>query len=220
MSIGFEADRSIVGLNEPLGVTVVASNNSSAKVAALQLEIKQETTWRTHVWSDHRKRTVASLNVYGSQLGELQRAAEKGSERGQSPTVIADAARHNLQELLAAGAGRKYEISLPDTCLTTFQSELIQVRHSLCVSLKTPTFINTPEVWMPLRVQPNAGGVEPPAAEAVPYSTAMLPVASVPYATAVDVDTDGSLKPVSVPQSAMTLVYSNELPEASAPAKM
>lgn len=41
MSIGFQADNSAVGLNESLGLTFVARNDSSAEVNSINVEIKQ-----------------------------------------------------------------------------------------------------------------------------------------------------------------------------------
>lgn len=41
MSIGFQADRDSVGINESVGLTVVARNDSSAEVNAMHVEIKQ-----------------------------------------------------------------------------------------------------------------------------------------------------------------------------------
>lgn len=41
MSIGFEADRSVVGVNEPVSITVVARNGSSSSVQSMHVEIVQ-----------------------------------------------------------------------------------------------------------------------------------------------------------------------------------
>lgn len=41
MSIGFQADNSAVGLNESVGLTVVARNDSSVEVKSIHVEIKQ-----------------------------------------------------------------------------------------------------------------------------------------------------------------------------------
>ena len=153
MSIGFEADRSVVGINEPVRLTVVARNDSSSSVKSMHIEIMQVCTWYARGFKEIKERTVASMIVSGSQLGEVQRPAEEGHQRGRSTIAVETAARQYLQKLLLAGAGTRYELLVPDECLLTLETGLIDVRHSLGVRLKTPTCINAPEVWMPLRVQ-------------------------------------------------------------------
>lgn len=206
MSLGFEANRSVVGHNEPIGLVVVARNDSSSVVKEMNVEIKQEISWSARMYNDRRKRTIASIKVSGSQLGELQRASSQGHERGRSPTAIADAGRNELQEMLRAGAGTKYELVLPDDCPTTMQTSLINVRHALVVELKTPTFVTSPEIWMPLRVQhitTSEGVVEE----------------SVAYATLVEADSIGNPVSLSVPSSAVIIEYTSNMPDPSAPEK-
>ena len=82
-----------------------------------------------------KKRTVASLAVSRSQLGEVQRAVEKGNQRGRSTTVLDHAARPYLQELLAAEAGTRYVLLVHNDCLFTLKTGLIDVRHLLSVRL-------------------------------------------------------------------------------------
>ncbi|CAM9286211.1 unnamed protein product [Ascophyllum nodosum] len=207
ISIGFEADRSVVGRNEPISLVVVARNDSSSNVKDMNIQIKQEVKWYVRHNTDRRQRTIASIQVSGFQLDELQRASEKGQERGRSPTAIADEARSDLHAMLRAGAGKKYELVVPDDCQVTMQTSLINVRHSLVVELKTATCITSPEVWMPLRVQPNRDtSSESAAAEAVPY------------ATAVEAEVMGESK-FPVPSSAVTIEYTSSMPDPSAPEK-
>ena len=219
MSIGFEADRSVVGVNEPVGITVVARNDSSSLVKSMHVEIVQVCTWYARGQKEARRRVVASLAVSGSQLGDVQRAAEEGNQRGRSTTAVDHAARMYLQELLAAGAGTRYELLVPDDCLLTLKTGMIEIRHLLSVRLKTPTCVSSPEVSMPLRVQvrtmavvmgapPETNPVELPFVEAVPFA-----------ATVGGGSADEVRSVVSVPQSAVTLEFSSELPQPSAPAK-
>ena len=173
----------------------------------MNIQIKQEVKWYVRHNTDRRQRTIASIQVSGFQLDELQRASEKGQERGRSPTAIADEARSDLHAMLRAGAGKKYELVVPDDCQVTMQTSLINVRHSLVVELKTATCITSPEVWMPLRVQPNRDtSSESAAAEAVPY------------ATAVEAEVMGESK-FPVPSSAVTIEYTSSMPDPSAPEK-
>lgn len=206
----------MVGFNEPLGITVVARNNSSVSVKEMRIEIKQVTKWRAHGHGECKKRTVASTIVSGSQLGAVQQAVEKGANRGRSPTAVADAARVELQGILASGDGDRYTLVVPDTCIETLgiSMGMIEVKHMLSVELKTPTFTSSPDVWMPLRVQHVGGGARPGAVAFVASSS----VVAVPYATAVEVNADGYPKPVMVPQESVKLEFGSDLPDPSAPA--
>lgn len=205
MSIGFQADRSVVGLNESVGLTAVARNDSSAEVKEMRVEMKQVATWYARGYKDVRTRTIASVVVPGTQL----QPAEVGNQRGRSATAIADTARADLQEQLDAGAGTRYELLVPGNSLLTLQTHVIEVRHTLSVTLKTSHCISSPDVWTPLVVHagttstseaaPGYGSFEPHDGQAVPFATGL--------------DTDGNIKPVSVPQSAVTLTYNNELPQ-------
>lgn len=189
MSIGFEADRSVVGINEPVRLTVVARNDSSSSVKSMHIEIVQVCTWYAQGQRETNTRTVASMIVSGSQLGEVQRAAEEGKQRGRSAIAVETAARQYLQELLAAGAGTRYELLVPDDCLVTLETGLIDVRHSLSVRLKTPACINSPDVSMPLRVQTGTVGLgaQPPETN----SDGLPCVEAVPYAATVGATSGG-----------------------------
>ena len=151
---------------------------------------------------------MASVVVPGTDL----RAAELGNQRGQSSSAIADTARADLQEQLNAGAGNRHQLLVPGNTLLTLQADLIEVKHMLSVTLKTPHCISSPDVWTPLVV--HAGTTSgSSAAEAVPGEGSYQPHTGggVPFATGLDAD--GNVKPVSVPQSAVTMTYTNELPK-------
>ena len=153
MCIGFEADRSAVGINEPLSLTVVARNDSSSSVNSMHIAIVQVCTWYARGYKESKTRTIASMTVPESQLSEVQRGAAEKARNQRKPAAVENAAWRYFQELLAAGAGTRYELSVPDGSLFTLQTSLIDVRHSLNVRLKTPALITTPDVSMPLRVQ-------------------------------------------------------------------
>lgn len=165
----------------------------------------QVSTWFARGYKESRTRTVASFVVPGAQL----RAAETGNERGRSSAAIADTARADLQEQLAAGAGTRHELLVPGNTLLTLQAALIEVKHMLSVTLKTPHCISSPDVWTPVIVHagttssseevPGEGSYQAHSGEAVPFATTL--------------DADGNVKPVSVPQSAVTMTYTNELPK-------
>eukprot|EP00752_Nemacystus_decipiens_P010235 g9119.t1 len=208
MSIGFQADSSAVGLNESVGLTFVARNDSSTEVKSINIEIKQLTTWSARGYLETNNRTVASVVVPGTDL----RAAELGNQRGQSSSAIADTARADLQEQLNAGAGKRHQLLVPGNALLTLKADLIEVKHMLSVTLKTPHCISSPEVWTPLMVHAGtttSGGT----ADLVPGEGSYVPHTggAVPFATGLDAD--GNVKPVSVPQSAVAMTYTNELPK-------
>lgn len=203
MSIGFQADHSEVGLNETVGLTVVARNDSSAEVKTMHVEIKQVSTWFARGHKESKTRTVAAIVVPGTQL----RASEKGNQRGRSSAVIADTARADLQEQLGAGAGTRYDLLVPGNSLLTLQADLIEVRHTLSVMLKTPHCISSPDVWTPLLV--HAGTTSAP--DRVSGEGLFVPHSgeAIPFATGLD--DEGNVKPVAVPQSAVTMKYTNNI---------
>lgn len=205
MSIGFQSDHSTVGLNESVGLTVVARNDSATEVKKMLVEIKQVCTWFARGHKESKTRTIASVVVSGSQL----RAAETGNQRGQSSSAIAETARADLQEQLGAGAGTRYELLVPGNSLLTLQAETIEVKHTLSVVLKTPHCISSPDVWTPLLVHAGTTG----SAEVVPGEGSFVPHSgeAVPFATSLDAD--GNIRPVTVPQSAVTMTYTSEMPK-------
>ncbi len=186
MSVGFQADRSAAGLNEPIGVTVVARNDSSATVKNLVIELAQETSFYAKGTKDTSTRTITSVVVPGK---ELLTAMESGGRRGQSAAAIADTARADLQEQLAAGAGTRYEIVVPGNTCLSFESNTIEARHMLVVKLQTPGCVDAPDVWTPLYIQPGTVPQEPTVK--VEASSSSFP----------------SAQPVSVPQGAMRLNF-------------
>lgn len=218
MSIGFEADRSVAGVNEPVSLTIVARNDSSSSVKSMHVEILQVCTWYAQGQKKSTKRTVASMVVPESDLGEVRWAADEGNQRGRSAIAVADEARTYLQDLLTAGAGTRYEIVVPDNCFLTLKTGLVEVRHLLSVRLKTPTCITSPDVCMPFRVQASTAAV---AMGATPEATPVgLPsVEAVPCAATMGGRSGEEVRVVLVPQSAVSTEFSCDIPQSSAPAK-
>lgn len=200
-----------MGLHEPVGVTVVARNDSSTAVKNLVIALIQETKYWANGNEDCSTRTLKTVEVPVMELSP----AEARGHRGQSPSAVADAARADLERQLASGAGSRHELVIPADTTVTFRSMNIEVRHLLTVRLQTPSCIDSPDVWMPLLVQPGA--------RALPSSnTAVVPVEAEPSELAPSSEEAASLinvNRVSVPQSAVRLDYSYELPEKSGPAK-
>lgn len=209
MSIGFQADRSAVGRNEAVGVTVVARNDSSVAVKNLLIELVQETKYWARGSQDCSTRTLTSVEVPITELAQVEVGDNRG--RSQSSSAIAGAARADLEQQLAVGAGAKREILVPGDTTITFRSETIEVRHLLTVRLETPSCVDSPDAWMPLRIQP---GTQPGTSSTVPeVKPSHFAPSSAEAATLVNVD------PVVVPQNALRLEYSYELPENSGPAR-
>lgn len=207
MSIGFQADRSVVGINEPVGVTVVARNDSSVAVKSALIELVQETRFWAQGSDDCSTRTLASVEVPITDLAP----AEAGGHRGRSSSAIADAARADLEQQLASGAGSRHEILVPDKTTITFRSMTIDVRHLLTVKLKTAGCVDSPDVWIPVLIQP---GSRPGPSSTVPEAEiGTFAPSSAEAASLVGVNR------VSVPPSAVRLDYQYELPAKSGPAK-
>lgn len=160
MSIGFRMNTSTVGPDDSISLDVVARNNSSSKVNQMLIQLKQETKWNAHRHHDNRTRTIASILVPASELGELQWAAGPGTERGQSVAVVESNARQDLEQQLSAGRSTRVELKVPGNALLTTQAPNISVSHTVGVVLDTPCCIGAPAVWTPLYLQVGAGGTE------------------------------------------------------------
>lgn len=172
MSIGFLADRSAMSRNEVLGVTVAARNDSTKPVEELVVELCQDTTWTVQRMTGTKKRTIASIRVSGSQLGDIGKAIERRSDRGRSLEVVSNTARNELEELLRSGAGVRTELVVPEDCSDTMDSEMIVVRHSIVAKLKTPGCVNLPSVCTSAVVQRVGGDVSVGATQLMPVATA------------------------------------------------
>lgn len=176
MSLGFRMDRSSIGLNEPIGLNIVARNDSSTAVKSMRIQVKQVTRWTARGHGDSKTRTVASMVVPGAQLGALQWPSQTGNDRGQGMVAVAAGARQHLQEQLSSGTGTRYQLLVPGSSLLTFQTTNISVSHTLGVELDTSFCLGAPCVWTPLRVaQATIAGTEVPpgvpngSAQTVPY---------------------------------------------------
>lgn len=233
MSLGFQADHTVLSRNERAGLIVVARNDSSASVKEMRIELVQDATWYARGYKERKRRVLSSMAVPGSDLGSVGRAVEKGADRGRSATEVANAARVELQEILAAGAGVHHEVVVPDGCSDTLNTGMIQIRHTLEVCLKTPWCISSPDVATPVIVQhmmlgggemvQQAGGGVGAGTDDVGYSSY---AANVPYVTAVPVDSnvvgmgaDGKPIPLAVPQHAVTIQLDALPPPCAPPGK-
>lgn len=197
MSLGFQADRSVVGLHESVGVTVVVRNDSSVAVKKLRIELVQETSWTAQGAGDVSTRVVKSVVVPGAELGAIQFRGQQG----RSAAAIADTARADLEEQLAAGAGTRYELVVPADTSITLNSETIQVRHVLTVRIQGPRCVECPDVWTPLHVQPGTSSVVPKVQAKT--SSSLAPSSTAPPVT------------VTVPPNAVKLTYNHEIPRTS-----
>lgn len=156
MSIGFQVDRSVVSRNERLGLTVVARNSSSASVKEMRIEISQEATWYAHGVPATKKRILSSVVVSGSQLRETDKGkghAHAPDDATDPPRAVGDGDKVGLHEVLAAGAGGRHEVVVPETCSDSLRAGIIEVNHSLEVILDAPNCISSPEVWTSLIIQ-------------------------------------------------------------------
>lgn len=211
MSIGFETDHSIVRINDAIELILVANNDSTSQVNAMQVEIVQICTWYAHGYKEKKTRILASTVVAGSELGEMQRAVGTGDRRGRSPDELAGDARRDLKERLAVGAGTRCKLLVPDNCLLTVRTGFVEVTHLLGMQLKTPFYTSSPNIWMHLRVHPASKITGHPEVDRVEPSF----VEDGTHASAVKVYAHKKPKPVSVPPSAVTIKCSTETPQGA-----
>ena len=216
MSVGFEADCSTAGHDKPVSVAVAVSNDSSCKVKGLQIRIRQHSDWYADGGQGSATRTIASLDVPASQLDGTLSVAKKGNTR---TAAAGDAARIELRDILLAGKGTRYQISVTEKCHPTMQTGIIEVRHSLCVRVRAKGWnVVGPEVSMPLRVLQNRrriGGVEAGAGGDGPGGGSGKggadEIAATAHAAVLREAANHGLRPVSVPHSAVTIDYSTDI---------
>lgn len=148
-------ERSVTALNESIGLSVAARNNSSSSVNKLTIQLQQECKWSANGHPAKKDRTLASEVVLpGSEVGGLQWTPGTGNENGQIVTPIEDNPHSDLQQQLASWAGTRFELVVPGNSLPTLQAENVAVSHSVGVVLDTPCCIAEPSVWTPLCVVP------------------------------------------------------------------
>lgn len=183
-------------INDPAKLTVVARNDSPVPFGSMRIKIEQTCTWHAGSHTRKTKRNIARTTVQGIELGEVQ--------RGQGAPVVADAARQSMREIHAAGAGPYHELLIPKKCLQSLRSTLIQVCHTLTLTLYTEGY-DSVEVWTPIHVQ---------AAEellVVPPETKSIGLPSV------EANAGEGLGRFSVPQSEVKSEFGFELPQPLAP---
>lgn len=188
VSLGYRVDSRVVGKAETVGLDVAGRNDSTSTVTAMQIKIKQLTSWSARGYKDRKKRTLASVVVEGSSLGALEAPAEMSTDRRQSLAAIADSAREDLQRQIAAGAGTRYELVVPEHALLTVKTDTVEVQHFLVVKLKITCACCLPDISTPLQVQkpPDFATVAYPGAGALPSA---LPDAA-PLVEAVPIHSD------------------------------
>lgn len=210
MSLGFQTERAVVSRNEVLGVTVVARNDSGEPIEELIVKLCQNSRWIAHDTTKTKKRTLASLKVPGSQLGEVEKSNETGKKRGRRPLLATFGnTLGELEQLLMSGAGVRHELVVPEDSADTVDSELIIVRHSITVKLKSPGFVASPDVWTPAVIQTSADAVAGVGSQSV-----TAPTATRPTQHAVGLDAEGNPVPVLVPEECLKFEL-KEIPDPS-----
>lgn len=178
VSLGYCVDSLVVWTGETFGIDVAARNDSSRRVTSMHIKIQQLASWSAQGHKDHKNRTLSSVLVRESSLGDLKRFADTGRWRGHSLASVAEAAREDLELRIAAGTGTPYELFVPRDALLSVQTDTVEVKHFLVVELQIkgarspPPEISTPlHVQMPplpvAEAQPEGGSLLPPLPEAV-----------------------------------------------------
>jgi len=195
-------------------LSTALKNDSSVVVRAMHIKIKQLTKWKASTLlgsqETSKKRTLVSIVVPAHELGgATPPAASFGSQGGQSGAYVAEAARGDVQQQLAAGVGPLHRISVPRSALLSLEIGNIQVRHWLSVKLETVGFNSPPKLSAAVHIRPPLMAFE---ASAGPFE--QRPVGNVPYtATAVGIGARGTHMPATGPQAATAMSYSNARPQ-------
>ena len=156
MTIGFEADRVVAGLNDHLRLAVAIRNDSKVKIKAMHIELRQHVTWTAQGLRDHFATSVAAITVSDSQIVDLQRAEAKGQVQGQDAVSIASTKRAELLKRMDVRSSTEHEIVIPATCTVDVRTARVDVSHSLCMRLQMGSLFYGPEVKSPLYIQESA----------------------------------------------------------------
>lgn len=217
MTIGCRVDGLEVRAGGAIDVNTIIRNDSRILVHAMDIMLEQQTTWRVRDHTRSKKRTLRRTGVLGSQLSvtEHRRGAEALIQRRQSEASIAEAARQDVRQQLAAGDGTHCRISVPRSALLSVEIASIEVRHWLIVKLQTASFSLSPELSIPVHVRPPETAARGEATASPCLATVVEMGASgddtpglVPVyaATVVEVGNNGDDMPESVPVCAATVV--------------
>lgn len=96
--MGFRMERSVAGVNEPIGLTVAARNVSSSRVNKRTTQLQQECNWRARGHRAKKDQTLASILVLpGSELEGLQWVPGTENDRGQSVVPVEENPSNDLQ---------------------------------------------------------------------------------------------------------------------------
>ena len=195
-------DRLEVRRDRPIELNIVVRNDSPLTVTTMVISINQLTMLTARGRKCSKKRSLARVVVPGPLLAGAE-PRPPGSERGQSLASIAQAAREDVQRHLAAEGGAPYTITAPRGAAPSMEIEKIQVKHWLCVKLKTTGFNSSPELSVPVHVRPPETALPEARADPVDPSYAT---------TVVGVGANGAGMPESVPVCTATVVGVDDMP--------
>eukprot|EP00752_Nemacystus_decipiens_P011793 g10462.t1 len=155
MTMVFRVDRLEARTGGAIEFNVALRNDSPVKVTAMYIKMKQLTKWKARSHKRSKKRTLVSMLVPSSELGGSVEPPAAGSERGRSSASIAEAAREDVQQQLAAGDCAQYTIYVPSHALLSMECEKkIEVRHWLTVKLNTTGLNSDPKLSIPVHIMP------------------------------------------------------------------
>lgn len=153
MTIGCRVDRLEARTGAAIELNIVVQNDSPVTVNAMHIKMKQQAKWTARSHESSKTRTLASVQVPGSELGGAGTRAI-GSVRGQCAASIAEAAREDVQQGLVAGKGTRYTLLIPPSALLSIETDNIEIIHYVSVKLKTTGFNSSPEVSAAVHVRP------------------------------------------------------------------
>jgi hypothetical protein len=133
-------------------LSMACRNNSASKIDSVQAEVEQVTSWSAQ---SHKKSWRKNLVVkdFGSwsdldKVDKNARAAPSGEENEE------------IWQEMKAGY-HSVKIAVPYDALPTYQGRLIQVCHTLILTLTTGCCVTNPTIIIPIQIMARSEGQEP-----------------------------------------------------------
>lgn len=177
MTLGLHTPTGLLCHNSPFDIAYVLQQQSSAEITGLEITIVEDLTWFAH----SRQRNIR-VKLYESVI----------------TPQLADPSQ-TVNDLRQALDARRYKVSgeLASSAKGTMKSTLIEVKHTLFMTVKTPFGSTKPSISAPLYVHPyRAGSTLPPVvvtAQPVAYGSEVVNVMTVQPSAQY---TGGELRPV------------------------
>ena len=150
---------SVVGLptlqpNTPYNVTFNVSNQSTAAIQSIQMELIETVSWKPRYRSETSKREITKQSLDGMVLeGDQHGGFGRVNDSGHLPTgTSSDYVPISPVSGNGANGPRSFRFVVPQTARDTYNGRMIQVHHFLRIKIVTSCCLTEPETSMDLKI--------------------------------------------------------------------